>query len=222
LCKNSWRLGSLGEFLIGGRACVAVNDVRVWTSQCTFRDVLFRIDARLELPRGTLLRHEHKSTVKGRIKDLLVSFVSSRSPIANSRPLGPKNSKLTSSISISSKQNKRTSRHPLLRRNEPPDMKRVRNPISEGKQIPKQVTKRILITRMNPRRRRSRARRQSLRRRKAKLLKSPRAKRRSQVLSRKLRKRHPNPLCVCPQVIFVPRALILLAGFHLGIRRLRP
>jgi outer membrane biosynthesis protein TonB len=45
-------------------------------SKCTFKDVLFRVDARLEFPRGTLLRCEHKGTVKGLIKELLVSFPS--------------------------------------------------------------------------------------------------------------------------------------------------
>ena len=45
-------------------------------SHCTFKDVLLRVDARLEFPRGTLLRCEHKRTVKERIKELLVSFPS--------------------------------------------------------------------------------------------------------------------------------------------------
>jgi hypothetical protein len=50
---------------------------------CTFKDVLFRVDARLELPRGTLLEHEHKRIVKKRIKGLLVSLPSLVPPCAS-------------------------------------------------------------------------------------------------------------------------------------------
>ena len=48
----------------------------MYVRQSTFKDVLFRVDARLDFPRGTLIRCEHKSTVKKRISGLLVSIPS--------------------------------------------------------------------------------------------------------------------------------------------------
>jgi hypothetical protein len=59
---------------------------------CTFKDVLFRVDARLEFPPGTLLQYEHKNAVKQRVKDLLVSPLSARSPVPfwAARPPDPK------------------------------------------------------------------------------------------------------------------------------------
>ncbi|KAF9647204.1 hypothetical protein BDM02DRAFT_3270450 [Thelephora ganbajun] len=46
----------------------------------TFKDVLLRIDTRLELPRGTLLRYEHKSTVKELIKGLVAGNADDQPP----------------------------------------------------------------------------------------------------------------------------------------------
>ena len=79
LCRNYWRLANSGESLTcDGRT--AANGLMVWASDCTFKDVLFRVDARLELPRGTLLGYEHKNAVKELTKALVVSFFPVRSP----------------------------------------------------------------------------------------------------------------------------------------------
>ena len=65
-----------------------VNELRILASDCSFKDVLFRVDTRLELPRGTLLEYEHKSTVKELIKGLVVSVLPVRSfvPLRVARP----------------------------------------------------------------------------------------------------------------------------------------
>lgn len=68
-----WRLESSGESL-GVHCRTTGSDALVWTSQSTFKDVLFRVDGRLDLPRGTLIQYEHKGSVKERIKELLVSI----------------------------------------------------------------------------------------------------------------------------------------------------
>ena len=58
-----------------------MNELKVPDSECTFKDVMFRVDTRLELPRGTLLGYEHKGAVKELIKGLVVSSLPARSPI---------------------------------------------------------------------------------------------------------------------------------------------
>ena len=74
--------------LVGGHyICASGNDPGGVASDCTFKDVLFRVDARLEFPRGTLLRYEHKNTVKERIKVLLVSFPSTVPPCVAQPPI---------------------------------------------------------------------------------------------------------------------------------------
>ena len=161
MCTNYWRLGSLGELLTSNGFCAVVNDL--WVSHCTFKDVLFRIDTRLEFPHGTLLRYEHKSTVKELIKELVVSFLH---PLDHSYRTGSfdPTQKLQSHlfISISFRQTKKKTEYSPLRRNEPRDLnpKQVGNPTSGGRRMPKQVTKMILMTKLNLRRRRSQVRHQ--------------------------------------------------------------
>lgn len=55
---------------------------------------MLRVDTRLDLPRGTLLRYEHKSTVKQLVKGLVVSSLLPVRPIAY--PFEPKNPSLIS------------------------------------------------------------------------------------------------------------------------------
>ena len=181
---------------------------------------MFRVDARLEFPPGTLLQYEHKNAVKQRIKDLLVSPLSARSPVpfwAARPPIQPKNLKLklTSPTPISNKQTNRISKYPPLRRNDPRKLnpEHARNPTNEER--PKRVTKRVPTANLNSKRQRIHAQKQNRKRRRSKLIRPRRVRRRSQASSRKCRERHLNLLsllCVYSRVLYYAHTQIFCGG----------